>query len=60
MKKKFDAVGFQRKTREELSEKYNADREAFFKDLKKKYGFLKKGKSARTSDNRAQTANAKT
>lgn len=56
MKKKFDAVDFQRKIREELSEKYNADREAFLKDLKKKYGFLKKGKSARISDNRAQTA----
>ncbi len=60
MKKKFDAVSFQRKIREELSEKYTTDREAFFKDLKKKYDFLKKGKSARTSDNRAETAIAKT
>jgi len=57
MKKKFDAVGFQRKIREELSEKYNADREAFLRDLKKKYGFLKKGKSSRISDNKTQTVN---
>lgn len=56
MKKKFDAVDFQRKTREELSEKYNADREAFLKDLKKKYGFLKKGKTVHILNNRAQTA----
>ncbi len=58
MEKKFDAVKFQRKIREELSLKYNIDRETFLKELKEKYSFLKKRKSARTSDNRAQTANA--
>ena len=31
MEKKFDAVKFQRKIREELSEKYNIDRETFLK-----------------------------
>jgi hypothetical protein len=51
MRKKFDAVKFQRKIREELSKKYIADHNAFLKELRKKYGFLKKGKSARTSDN---------
>jgi len=38
MKKKFDAVKFQRKVREELSKKYNVDREAFLRELKEKYG----------------------
>ncbi len=51
MREKFDAVKFQRKIREELSKKYAADREAFLKELKTKYGSLKKRKSARTSDN---------
>jgi hypothetical protein len=60
MEKKFDAVKFQRKIREELSEKYNIDRETFLKELKEKYSFLKKRRSARTSDNRAQTATAQT
>jgi len=40
--KKFDAVKFQRKVREELSEKYNANREAFLRELKEKYGNLRK------------------
>jgi len=35
VKRKFDAVNFQRKAREELSEKYNADREAFWTNSKK-------------------------
>ncbi len=60
MEKKFDAVKFQRKIREELSEKYNIDRETFLKELKEKYSFLKKRRSAHTSDNRAQTATAQT
>ncbi len=51
MKKKFDAVDFQRKIREELSNKYAANRNAFLKELKDKYGSLKKRKSARTPDN---------
>jgi hypothetical protein len=35
MKKKFDAVQFQRKIREELSKKYTANRKAFLQELKK-------------------------
>jgi len=42
MKKMFDAVSFQRKARTELSQKYLENREAFLKDLKKKYGRLRK------------------
>ena len=45
MKKSFDAVGFQRRARAELSEKYLKDREVFLKDLKKRYGKLGKAKS---------------
>lgn len=41
MKKKFDAVKFQRKIREELSKKYNDNCNDFFKELKSKYGSLK-------------------
>ncbi len=44
MRKKFDAVQFQRKARQELSEKYSANREAFFRELKEKYGNLQKQK----------------
>jgi hypothetical protein len=60
MRKKFDAVKFQRKIREELSNKYNTDREAFLNELKVKYGVLKKGRSARTSVNPSQTAKGQT
>lgn len=42
MKKRLDAVGFQREAREELSEKYATDREDFLRELKKKYGHLRK------------------
>jgi len=42
MKKKFDAVGFQRKAREELSKKYTSNREAFIRELCEKYSGLKK------------------
>ncbi len=45
MKKKFDAVKFQRKMREELSERYNSDRDAFLRELKEKYGKLRKQKA---------------
>jgi len=38
MNKKFDAVEFQRKVRGELSEEYLANREAFLRELKEKYG----------------------
>jgi len=41
----FDAVKFQRKVREELSEKYSSNREAFLRELKEKYGNLQKQKA---------------
>ncbi len=44
MKKKFDAVKFQREVREELSEKYNSNRKAFLRELKEKYHHLQKQK----------------
>lgn len=44
MEKRFNAVKFQRKVREELSKKYTTNREAFLKELKKKYGNLQKQK----------------
>ena len=47
MKKKFDAVKFQRKMREESSEKYNSDRDAFFCELREKYGNLRKRETAK-------------
>lgn len=57
MRKKFDAVGFQRKVREELSRKYLENRASFLKELKGKHYLTKDRKSTRTSDNRAQTVN---
>lgn len=45
MKKKFHAVKFQRKVREELSEKYSYDREAFLRELKVRYGNFQKRKA---------------
>ncbi len=45
MRKKFDAVKFQRKVREELSKKYSTNREAFLHELKEKYGHLTKWKT---------------
>jgi len=44
MKKKFDAVKFQRKVRTKLSEKYASNRKAFLHELKEKYGRLQKQK----------------
>lgn len=44
MKKKFDAVKFQRDVREELSKKYNNNREKFLRELREKYGRLIKQK----------------
>lgn len=44
MKKKFDAVTFQRKVREELSKKYLSDRKGFVRELGEKYGYLQKQK----------------
>jgi hypothetical protein len=51
MKKKFDAVEFQRKVREELSKNYSSNRDAFLLELKEKYGHLRKKRVAYTSDN---------
>lgn len=45
MKKKFDAVKFQRKVREELSKKYTSNRDVFLRELKEKYGHLRKRKT---------------
>ena len=44
MKKKFDAVEFQRKARKELGEKYLSDREVFLRELEEKYGDLQRKK----------------
>ncbi len=44
MKKKFDAVDFQRRVREDLSKKYTSNREAFLRELKEKYGKLRRQK----------------
>ena len=44
IKKKFDAVQFQRKARQELSEKYSSNRERFLRELEEKYGHLQKEK----------------
>ncbi len=40
--KKFDTVKFQRKVREELSKKYTSNREGFLRELREKYGHLRK------------------
>ena len=42
MKKRFDAVRFQRRAREESGKRYRLDREAFLRELNKKYGHLRK------------------
>ena len=44
MKKKFDAVEFQRKAHKELGEQYLSDREVFLCELKEKYGDLQRKK----------------
>ena len=41
MKKKFDAVKFQRKVREKLGEKYSTNPKAFLRELEEKYGYLR-------------------
>ena len=46
MIKKFDAVKFQRKVREELSKKYSSNRNTFRRELKEKYGNLQKQKTS--------------
>jgi len=47
MRKKFDAVKFQRKVREELSKKYSTNRDAFLRELKEKYDYSRKKGSNR-------------
>jgi len=42
MKKKFDAVKFQREVRMKLAREYHANREGFLRELRDKYGHLKK------------------
>jgi hypothetical protein len=49
MKKKFDAVEFQRKARAEVSRKYRSNRRAFLRQMKEKYGSLREAKAARRS-----------
>ncbi len=44
--KRFDAVEFQRRVREELSREYLADPEEFVRALRKKYGESRKRKAA--------------
>ncbi len=44
MKKKFDAVKFQSKVREELGKKYSSNRKAFVHVLEDKYGNKQKHK----------------
>lgn len=41
MKKRFDAVAFQRKVREDLGKRYATDREAFLRELEQRYRDLK-------------------
>jgi len=61
MKKRFDAVNFQRKIRAELSKQYLENREAFIKVITKKYGKLKKSKDRHTHQIApAQTHSTKT
>ena len=44
MKKRFDAVMFQRKVREESSKEYSTNRDVFLRKLKEKYGHLQRKK----------------
>ena len=44
MEKKFDAVKFQRKVREELSKRYTTNHDTFLRELKEKYAYLQKQK----------------
>jgi hypothetical protein len=58
VKKKFNAVMFQRQVREELSKRYLENREVFLKELKEKYGNLQKEKGRHTLQiTTAQTQN---
>ena len=49
MKKKFDAVKFQRKVRGELGKRYSSNRDGFLRELKEKYGHLHKRKNKTTT-----------
>jgi hypothetical protein len=46
MRKKFDAVKFQRKIREELSQKYSKTPERFIHELQENYSHLRKQRTA--------------
>ena len=45
-KKEFDAVQFQRKVRKKSSREYSSNPEAFIRELKDKYGSLRKHRAA--------------
>ena len=47
MEKKFDAVKFQRKVREQLGKQYSKNRNIFLNELKEKYGYSRKQKTHR-------------
>jgi len=42
VKKSFDAVAFQRRIREELGRRYDADRDGFLRELREKYEHLRR------------------
>ncbi|MCD6093852.1 MAG: hypothetical protein J7J51_03590 [Candidatus Omnitrophica bacterium] len=44
MEKKFDAVQFQRKVREELSKEYSTTPDVFVRELQEKYRYLQRQK----------------
>ena len=49
MEKKFDAVKFQRRVREELSKEYSATPDVFAHELQEKYRYLQKQKIEKRS-----------
>jgi len=53
MKKKFDAVEFQRRVREQLSEEFNSNPEAFLRELKATYRDWKKKSKATAKKRRS-------
>jgi hypothetical protein len=51
MKKKFDAVQFQRQRRDELSKEYSLSRKGFLRELEEKYRGLRKPRNKRPINN---------
>jgi hypothetical protein len=51
MKKKFDAVQFQRQRRDELSKEYSLSRKEFLRELEEKYSGLRKPRNKRPINN---------